>query len=108
MKDYNTQDKGHSHKALILLKRIQSDIEKLRVDRIIDIDLRRFLENKQGELDDLKTIIVNKPRFKYEEIQQEIDRLHKIDNNLNGIIIYLDWKDGNNRAFFKHRIGKAS
>lgn len=108
MEDYNTKDNGQTHKSLILLEKLQLENERLRVERITDLNLRRFLENQQKELDNLKTTIVQKPRFKYEEIQQEIDKLYKIDTNLTGIVIYLDWKDGNNRAFFKHRIKKAS
>lgn len=108
MKDYNSQNNGQIHKALTLLERIQKDNERLRLERITDLNLKRYLECKQKELDDLKTVIVQNPRFKFDIIQQETDRLYKIDNNLTGIIIYLDWKDGNNRAFFKHRINKAS
>ena len=108
MKDFNSQNNGRTHVSLMLLERVQTDIERLRVERIADLNLRRFLERLQKELNDIKLVIVQNPRFKFDEIQQEIDRLYKIDNNLTGIIIYLDWKDGNNRAFFKHRINKAS
>lgn len=108
MKDFNSQNNGRAHVSLMLLERVQTDIESLRVDRMSDLNLRRFLESLQKELNDLKLVIVQNPRFKFDEIQQEIDRIYKVDNNLTGIIIYLDWKDGNNRAFFKHRINKAS
>ncbi len=108
MEDFNANNNGQTHNALILLERLQTDTERLRIERITDLNLRRFLENQQKELDNLKTVIIQKPRFKYDVIQHEIDRLYKIDNNLTGIIIYLDWKDGDNRAFFKHRIKKVS
>lgn len=108
MKDFNSQNNGRTHVSLMLLERVQTDIENLRVERIADLNLRRFLERLQKDLNDIKLVIVQNPRFKFDEIQQEIDSLYKVDNNLTGIIIYLDWKDGNNRAFFKHRINKAS
>lgn len=108
MENYNLQDNGHSHKGVILLDRMIKEIERLKVDRMTDLHLYRFLQNLIIELEDLKTLIVKRPRFKFEIIQQEIDRLYKIDNNLSGIRIYLDWKDGENRAFFKHKIQKIS
>ena len=54
------------------------------------------------------TLINQNPRFDWVLIQNEIDRLFNIDKNLTGVILKLNWREGENWAFIKGKIGKAS
>ena len=67
----------------------------------------RFLDFFKSEMEKIKTTIVANPRFDWVNIQEEIDRLYVRDPNLTGVIIYLDWSDGENRASYKYRIKKG-
>ena len=106
MKDYNVQNNKFIKNGLVIVKRLFTDIERVRIERIRDVLLLRFLDFLKSELEKIKLIIVSNPRFDYVNIQEEIDRLYAKDPNITGIILHLDWKDGDNRAFYKHRIKK--
>ena len=108
MKDYNTLNNKFVQNGLVILESLTTEITRFKIDRITDSFLLKFLDYILHELDKVKITIENNPRFMWVQIQKEIDRLYALDKNITGVTIQLDWKDGNNRAFFKHRIKKAS
>tara|TARA_R110002051_G_scaffold69946_1_gene125774 strand:+ start:2915 stop:3241 length:327 start_codon:yes stop_codon:yes gene_type:complete len=106
MKDYNAQNNKFIKNGLVIIERVLTEIEKLGIHRITDNLLLRFLNYYKIELKKLKSIIVSNPRFDWVNIQGEIDDLYRRDPNLTGIILYLDWNEGENRASYKFRIKK--
>jgi hypothetical protein len=106
MKDYNAQNNKFIKNGLVIIERVLIEIERLRIDRITDNLLLRFLDYFKTELEKLKLIIVYNPRFDWVNIQEEIDDLYTRDPNLTGIILYLDWKEGENRASYKFTVKK--
>jgi hypothetical protein len=108
MKDFNAQNNKFINNGLVIIERLLTETERLRVDRIKDTNLLRFLDFYISELEKIKITIIKNPRFHWVQIQEEIDRLFTNDNNLTGMVVYIDWKDGGNRGFCKHRINKKS
>lgn len=108
MKDYNLQNNKFIKNGLVIAERILTEIERLKIDRITDVILLRFLAYFISEIEKLKVIISVNPRFEWELLQEEIDRLYSLDKNLTGINIQLNWKDGENRGFLIHNIKPRS
>jgi hypothetical protein len=108
MKDYNVENNKFVQNGLVIIDRLSTEIARFKVDRITDTFLLKFLDYCLSEIEKIKTTIDKNPRYEWVEIQEEIDRLYTLDNNLTGMIIYLDWKDGLNRGFYKHRINKKT
>lgn len=106
MKDYNLQNNKFVQNGLVIIERIQSDLGRLEIDRISDNLLLKHLYFYNAELEKVKLMIVKNPRFPYVLIQEEIDRLYSIDNNLTGMNIKLDWKEGENRGFIECNLNK--
>ncbi len=99
MKDYNAQNNKFIKNGLVIIERMLTEIERLKIDRITDVILLRFLTYFISEIEKLKIIISSNPRFEWILLQEQIDRLYSMDKNLTGINIQLNWKDGENRAF---------
>jgi hypothetical protein len=104
MEDYTMQNNKSIRNGLIILERARAEMARLKVDRITDTLLWKHLDYYDAELDKVSITIKQNPRFEWVKIQEEIDGLYSIDPNLTGMILYLDWKDGGNRGFLKHRI----
>ncbi|APG66322.1 hypothetical protein LPB136_13485 [Tenacibaculum todarodis] len=108
MKDYNAQNNKFIKNGLVIIERMLTEIERLKIDRITDVILLRFLTYFISEIEKLKIIISSNPRFEWFFLQEEIDRLYSMDKNLTGINIQLNWKDGENRAFLIYNIKPRS
>jgi hypothetical protein len=108
MKDYNLHNNALNNKAIVILERVLVELENLKIERITDVTLRRNYENLIAEVENVMTLINQNPRFDWVLIQNEIDRLFNIDKNLTGVILKLNWREGENWAFIKGKIGKAS
>jgi hypothetical protein len=108
MEDYNVKDNGLTKKTIVLLERVLVELERLKIDKITDVTLRRNYENLISEVENIMTLINKNPRFDWVLIQKEIDRLFSIDSNLTGVILMLNWREGENWAHIKGKIGKAS
>jgi hypothetical protein len=108
MEDYNLQDNGLTKKTIVLLERVLVELERLKIDKITDVTLRRNYENLIAEVGHIMTLINQNPRFDWILIQKEIDRLYSNDKNLSGINLKLHWKEGENWGRIKGKLGKAS
>lgn len=106
MKDYNLQNNKFVKNGLVIIERIQTDLSRLKIDRIKDSLLLRHLHFYNSELEKVKLMIVKNPRFPFVLIQEEIDRLYTIDNSLTGMNIKLDWKEGENRGLIECNLNK--
>jgi len=111
MEDYNAQDNALTNNAVTLLERNLTEIERLKLDRILDINLCRSLEYFSLQIKNSILLIQKNPRFDWVIIQNEIDRCYTLDKNATGVVIYLDWKDVENekvnRIYIHGKIGKA-
>ncbi|WP_397445977.1 hypothetical protein [Polaribacter sp. R77954] len=108
MEDYNAQNNKFIKNGLVIIERVLTEIERLRIDRITDSLLLKTLDFFKTELEKIKTTIIRNPRFDWVNIQEEIDDLYRRDPNLTGMILYIDWKDGGNRGFYKYKIPPKS
>ncbi len=106
MEDLNAKDKNLTKSSLILIDRQQSEIERLKIERMRDYSLVRSLNYFQIENEKIRTLINENVRFDYVQIQNEIYRLYAQDKNLTGIILKLSWREGENFGFIKGKIGK--
>lgn len=77
MKDYNAQNNKFINDGLVIIERTLTDIERVRIERITDNFLLRFLDFLKSELEKLKSIIISNPRFDWINIQEEIDDLYR-------------------------------
>ncbi|MGJ8743817.1 hypothetical protein [Polaribacter sp.] len=107
MKDYNALNNKFVQNGLAILQSLSTEIVRLKIDRITDYFLLKFLDYTLCELDKIKITIENNPRFMWVQIQEEIDRLYTLDNSITGITVQLDWKQGGNRAFYKLEINRG-
>ena len=108
MEDYNAQNNKFIKNGLVIIERVLTEIERLRIDRITDSLLLKTLDFFKTELEKIKTTIIRNPRFDWVNIQEEIDDLYRRDPNLTGVILRIDWKDGDNPAFYKYPIPPKS
>jgi hypothetical protein len=104
MKDYNRDSNKFIQNGLVITERLFTDFERLKIDRIKDVQLLRYLDSFKFDLGNIKKTIINNPRYEWVKIQEEIDRLYDLDKSLTGINFCIDWEDGGNRGFYKHRI----
>ena len=100
MIDYNVQNNKFVQNGLVIINNLSTEITRLKIDRISDNLLLKFLDYTLSELDKIKITTENNPRFSWVLIQEEIDRLYSLDKNLTGINIKLDWKPGEKRACY--------
>jgi hypothetical protein len=104
MKDYNGDSNKFIQNGLVITERLFSDFERLKIDRIKDVPLLRYIDSFKFDLENIEKTIINNPRYEWVKIQEEIDRSYDSDKNLTGMNLCIDWKDGGNRCFYKHRI----
>ena len=112
MENYNTQDTVLTNNAITLLERILVDLQRLKIERILDVTFCRTLDYLCSQLNNVKLLILQNPRFDWIAIQNEIDECYSKDKNATGVVIYLDWKEvekgKEKRISIKAQIGKAS
>ena len=108
MKDNNVINNKFIHNGLVISEKLLIEVERLRIDRITDANLLRFLDFFILEIEKISTTIDKNPRFDWVEIQEEIDRSYAIDPNLTGAIIYFDWKSGENKIHINYKVNKPS
>lgn len=105
MTDYEIIGNSLEKKSLILLEGVLVELERLKIDRITELQLYRVFENLIVEIGKIETCIAENPRFDWVSLQNEIDDLYANDKNLNGVVIHMDWKEGaSNRAIIKRQI----
>jgi hypothetical protein len=106
MDDYNLENNKFVKNGLDILEGLLTETERLRIDRITDDPLLRFLDFFKSEIEKVKKTIVVNPRFDFGNIQEQIDGLYAKDPSTTGVMIRLDWRDGNKRALLNYRIKK--
>ena len=106
MKDYNVQNNKFINNGLTITEDLLTNIQRLKVDRITDVLLTGYLDYFTSQIEKFKTTIHKNPRFNWVEIQEEIDRLYKVDNNLTGIHLTIKWDEGNNLAYYNYNLKK--
>ena len=78
---------------------------------MMDYLLCKTIEHLISELEKIRILINENPRFDYVAIQNEIDECFTKDKNATGVAIYLDWKDcekgKEQRISISGKIGKA-
>ena len=112
MENYKTQDNALTNNAVILLERILTEKQRLKLERILDSNLCRTLEHLSFQVKNVITLLRVNPRFDWIAIQNEIDECYTRDKNATGVVIYLDWKEvakgKENRISIVGKISKAS
>jgi hypothetical protein len=92
MEDYKIKDNILTKNSLILIDRLQSEIDRLKIERIKDDLLLRTLNFFQTEIEKIRTLINENPKFDWLLFKNEANRLITIDKNLTGIKIELSHK----------------
>lgn len=96
MKDDRIKNNVLTRKTLILLDRLQLELDRVKIERITDHSLVRTIEFIKSENEKIRLLINENPRFDWVMIQKEIDRNFKIDSNLQGVYLKLRWGEGDN------------
>lgn len=104
MKNYNEINNKFINNGISIAEDLLTDIERLKIDRITDELLLRYLDYFSLQIGKIINTIYINPRFNWIKIQQEIDRLYRVDNSYSGIRIILNWREGDNLAFYTHNI----
>lgn len=111
MEDYKSQDNALTNNAVTLLERNLTELERLKLERILDINFCRTIEHLSLQIKNAILLIQKNPRFDWVIIQNEIDVCYLKDKNATGIAIYLDWKEvekgKENRISIEGKIDKA-
>ncbi|WP_343329296.1 hypothetical protein [Polaribacter staleyi] len=112
MEDYQAKDNALTKKSIVLLERMLTEFQRLKVERILDTTLCRTLDYFGSQLKGVMLLIHENPRYDHIAIQNVIDESFSIDKNATGVVLYLDWKDcekGKERRISIHgKIGKAN
>lgn len=95
-----TQNK-FSNDPLYHLEILKTDVHRLRYDYNQNPLLFRAFDSLIKRTDLIKKLIKINPRFDWQIIQLEMDRLYKLDSSLTGYKILFDFKNTRlpNRAF---------
>ncbi|APG65087.1 hypothetical protein LPB136_06880 [Tenacibaculum todarodis] len=93
MENYSVKDSGLTRNAIILLERIIVVLGRLRVDRILDLNLCRTIEHLILELEKIRILINLLPRLDWIAIQNIIDEAYSRDKSSTGANIMLRWKE---------------
>lgn len=112
MEDFKSQDNALTNNAVTLLERNLTELERLKLERILDSNLCRTIDYLSSQIDNVKLLISMNPRFDWVAIQNEIDECYAKDKKATGVVIYLDWKEcekgKEQRISINCRISKAS
>ncbi|RKF04554.1 hypothetical protein C8N26_1226 [Tenacibaculum lutimaris] len=92
MEDLNTQSEVFKNNLIFIADNLQSEMYKLKINRATDFLLNKHLDFYTNELDRIKELTTNNPRFKWQLLEQEIDSNFKKDKSLTGATIFFDWK----------------
>ncbi len=93
MEDLNSQNEVFTNNLIFIANNVQSEISNLRINRLSDSLLSKHLDFYAEEIEKIKDLAVNNPRFKWQLIEQEIDLCFKQDKSVTGVNIVFDWKD---------------
>lgn len=106
MGDLNIQNRAINNSFVFIAENIQSEISKLRVNRLSDTLLNKHLNFYYDEIEKIKELAINNPRFKWQLLEQEIDLCYKRDRSLTGANVVFDWNDSTtpNRLFLKLKL----
>lgn len=104
MEDYNIQNNKFSNNGYSIIEDLLMEIEKLKINRITDSLLLRNLDYFTDQIKRIEITIKNNPRFNWVKIQEEIDRLYKLDNKLIGVYLTIRWGAGNNFAHCNYNL----
>tara|TARA_R110002074_G_scaffold195789_8_gene362335 strand:+ start:2545 stop:2892 length:348 start_codon:yes stop_codon:yes gene_type:complete len=108
MKDYNLQNSKSISNGLTIIDRLSTEIERLKIDRITDAPLLRYLDHFIIELSKIRTLYIKNPRFDWVQIQEEFDLSYAKDKNQTGFYLIFDFKQvkNPNRGLIKYQILK--
>lgn len=104
MKDYNVQNNKFIKNGLVIADGLLIEIERLRVDRISDNVLSKYLDYFKTEIEKLKITIAKNPKLDWINLEEEIARLYALDPTLTGLTVNYIWKEGNRLAYYNHFI----
>ncbi|WP_075344546.1 hypothetical protein [Tenacibaculum agarivorans] len=93
MEDLNLQNENFVNNLISIANNMQSEISKLKIIRLSDTLLTKHLDFYSNEIENIKDLATNSPRFKWQLIEQEIDYCFKKDKSITGVNIVFDWKD---------------
>lgn len=90
------------------LEQLKSDLLRFQISNNRNFILCKSIDVLVEKADLIKRLVERNPRFNWNFIQDEIDRLYKKDTSLTGVIIMLDYKDFKtpNRASIKVNLTK--
>jgi hypothetical protein len=108
MEDYNVNNNALTNNAVALLNNMLVELKRLKIDRILDTPFCRTIDHLSNQVENVKLLITENPRFEWVLIQKEMDSLFQRDRNLDGVYIKLSWRPGGNFGFIKGQIKKAS
>ncbi|CAM1346377.1 hypothetical protein TCRASSO_30214 [Tenacibaculum crassostreae] len=92
MEDFNIQSESFNNNLILIADNLQSEMYKLKINRVSDFLLSKHLDFYTNEIDKIKGLMASNPRFKWQLLEQEIDSNFKKDKSLTGANIFFDWK----------------
>ncbi|WP_299836050.1 hypothetical protein [uncultured Tenacibaculum sp.] len=106
MEDLILQNDVFINNLVFIANNVQSEISKLRINRLSDTLLSKHLDFYSEEIEKIKDLAVYNPRFKWQLIEHEIDSCFKSDKSITGVNIVFDWKDSQipNRPLIKLKL----
>lgn len=92
MEDLNLQRNDFFNNLIFIADNVQSEICKLKFDRLTDSLLVKHLNFYEQEIEKIKDLAGCSPRFKWQLLEKEIDYSFMKDKSLTGANIFFDWK----------------
>ncbi|MCD8406403.1 MULTISPECIES: hypothetical protein [Tenacibaculum] len=106
MEDFNIESEVDKNNLILIADNLQAEMYKLKFNRASDFLLMKHLDFYTKEIDKIKILAVNNPRFKWQLLEQEIDSSFKKDKSLTGANIIFDWKESivSNRVLLNFKL----
>ncbi|WP_299160894.1 hypothetical protein [uncultured Tenacibaculum sp.] len=106
MGDFKLDSELGENNLIFIADNLQSEIHKLKFNRISDSLLTKHLDFYANEIDKIKDLIGINPRFKWQLLEKEIDCNYIKDKSLTGASIFFDWKHNvaPNRVFLNFKL----
>ena len=92
MEDFRAKSNVLTRNTLILIDRLLSEFERLKIERITDHSLFRSLTYFQQEIEKLRKLVCENPKFDWILVADEANSLVRNDKNLTGVRIELSFK----------------
>jgi hypothetical protein len=86
-----SRDRKYTKSSIILIDRLMVDVFRLKIDRVTDEPLVKYLDYFESQLGKIEMTIRANPRYVWQELQDTFDYKYKNDKTITGASVNFNW-----------------